>query len=244
MKLVPIKNAILNLVENTDDPALLRKEPLLMKWAVAADWKIGSQSQFKKNIEVLTVNNCCVDLPCDAVIVAGIAVGDYGCDCGFYFDQVLEFYKTSSIETSDDITLTFSWTDGALQFNYVDWAIQGGKIVFPLGLDDDTKITVMYFGYEKDAQGYPLVSDNNIDAIEAYLMLKLVRQKEWKLINTKGNYYMSSRAKNEYTRDWNREVRNARAENSGLSSTQLDEISELMNNPLSGKGNVMLEKDW
>jgi hypothetical protein len=239
-KLVSIKSAVVNLIEDTQHEEYMMMLPTLIKWGLQADQKIGSYYQYKKVIRVLAVKDCKVIIEPQAVCILGIVLGDHGCTCGTIFDKIYSQFKT--LPDAFDSNLTFTYYDESIGYDEVDWEIQGNNIVFPFGYDDGQLMTIMFLEYEMDNEKFPLVHYCNLEAITSFITLKLTSQKTHKTFLRGGNLYMDMAYKKQCRRDWNRECSNARAILGEPTNSQINEIGEILNNPLSGKGNVLLEK--
>ncbi len=207
----------------------MRNSPLFKRWAVRADERIGSYYAYKKNICVTTVKDCHAELPCDVVAVLAILIGDYGCDCGTTFNQVLtHVHAVGSVVNSSN---GFIIQDNAVICQPLSWEIQDNQIVFGQNIDGQT-ITIQYLGYQLDAEGWPLVNQNHSDAIGAYIMKKYAERSTFKISDTKKNENEISRL----NREWHRLCRHARAEDGDPSPTERAEMVALVNDPLSGIG--------
>lgn len=239
-KLVSIKSAVVDLIEDTGTEEYLQLLPTLIKWGLKADQKIGSFYQYKKSVKVLEVQDCKIQIPCQAVMITGIALGDYGCDCGFFFDQV--WNNVTTIADAFNTGLLFSFSDNTISSAQVDWEIQGNNIVFPYGYTDGEKMTVMFLEYEVDGEQFPLVHYCNTEAITAFIKWKLVKQKVHKTFLGNKNYYPDAAYEVRCRKDWNLACSNARAILGSPTNSQMNEIAEILNNPMSGRGNILLEK--
>ena len=239
-KLVSIKNAILDLVEDTGTESYLLMLPTLVKWGLKADLKIGSFYQYKKNIEVLAVQDCKITIPSQAVMILGIMYGNQGCSCGMIFDQIYYNYRT--IVNAFDANLVFTYSESVLGYDVVDWEIQGSNIVFPYGYPDGQEMTIMFLEYETDEEGFPLVHYCNLEAITNYIKWKLCSEKVHKTFLKGGNMYADMAYQKQCKKEWNWSCSNARADLGSPTASQMNEIGELLNNPLSGKGNILLQK--
>jgi len=241
-KKISIKSCVTEAVDVTD-PTILNIMPTLMRWGVRADQKIGSYSNYITKIGILTVSNCKADIPCDAVLIKHILLGDYGCDCDLFNSNNL-LVNTDEFDISQgDLVYThaYYWSDlYGVCISDIPWSIEGDCIKLDTNYDG-TDITVQYLAYETDDEGYPVVNESHRDAIKYYIMTQLDEREEWAL-KRKGqlnNAFFSSAER--IIRKYKKAVRYARAQDGEPSETQKWEIAELINNPLTGYGNYMLE---
>lgn len=209
----------------------IRFRPLMTVYAVEADQKIGSYYSYKKQIAVLDVNNCRAELPCGAVSVLAILMGDHGCDCGTTFINIYQSYVTSPL--SMDINLGFGLNPGGC-FVRSQFEIQGNCIVFK-GNFDGQKITIQYLGYELDKQGLPLINEEHVDAVAQYIEYKFALRSRYKA----REFRMDEGAIRSLQMEWSRKCRNARAESAAPDISEMEEITRMMNDPESGIGMAM-----
>ena len=232
-KKVSIKLAVHNLLE---DVAMedTRKLPVIKRWAVEADRDIGSYYSYKKKICVLDVCDCRAELPCDAVAVLALVIGDRGCECGSLFQGLHSYFTSQAI--SNFQMGTFYVVDGVSQgFGCLPfgWEIQNNNIVFNQNMNEK-KVTIQYLGMEEDEEGFPLVNENHLTAISAYIEWRLAKQTRWKAAH--GGNVVSELAIKELQRQWAQRCRQARADDGELSETDRRDIVRMVNNAMSGIG--------
>lgn len=232
LKKISIKIPVFEFIENLglDETRMM---PLLKRWAVEADHKIGSYYAYKRQICVVEVKECKAELPCGAVSVLAWIYGDHGCDCGLLFSQCYSTQVSLGIAVSG--LNGFEFIDavghqGSCRCVQVGWEIQNNHIVFNKSFPAGTKITIQYLGYEEDSDGFPLVNENHGSAITAFLEWQLAKQSRWKpTVKTQ-----NENAIKEMERSWAQECRQARAEDAQPSDSERAEIVAMINNPLSG----------
>jgi len=225
-------NEVLDMIgsENTNDI------PVLKKWAINADRRIGAKLDWKKQIHVLDVEGCIAKLPFGVVWVRGLILGDAGCDCGtnfdFAFNNLNLIDKSTSVETTGGflaITL-FSSTD--IRCSSVRWEVQNNNIILDRD-SDGQKVTVQVLQYELDADGFPLINENNVEAIAQYLEYRLMKRSRWARDPSER---MSGADIQDAFREWHRLCSDARATTSRSSATEQTDVAAMVNDPLSGHG--------
>jgi len=243
MKKVTIKRAILDMIEETDD-TLLRELPLLKKWAVKADARIGSYYNYEKKNYVIEVENCSADIPCGVVHVLGIILGDAGCDCDVDFTSSMNIWTDTLDYISTDVleSQVVTWSDGTANIVQLDWEIQNGKIVFSSDYDGQY-ITIQGLSYEMDSEGYPIIYESHIDAISLFLKRKVLDREKWRLLKTGNDIRALQNELVLLERAYHRAVRYARTEDDPITESQRRQIAEMINDPLSGHGMYLLRLD-
>jgi len=243
MKLISMHEIVNDLIEETND-VYENMRPVLMRWGVRAELKIDTQYMYRRQFAVLTVNGCCAPIPCNGVHVLGIILGDHGVDCGLYLDTYFNGnFKYDTLSFYDDlgalVSYTFTYSDGSLVPIPVKWHIEGDQIKFADNLDGQS-ITMCYLGYEKDAEGYPLVNESHRDALITKLKIMILeREKHRKVVS--GEYINQiSGDISTLKREYKSYVRQARAEDMDPSNSERNEIAAMLNNPLTGYGNYLL----
>ena len=104
----------------------------------------------------------------------------------------------------------------------------------PLSLYDN-KITIQYLGLETDKDGFPLVNENHIDAIAAYIEYKNASRTRWKSVE----HRITETGIFDMRREWFRLCSSARADDGEPSESDLAEIRGMINDPTSGVGIAM-----
>ena len=245
MKLLSLNRIVNDFIDQTND-VHENMRPTLIEWAKQTDLKIDTEYQFSRKYAVMTPSNCCMDIPCDGVHVLGIILGDYGVNCGLYFDDVYGgSYNYQELTFTDSlglpITWSFSWYDDSVHAIETRWHIEGNQIVFDDCLDG-SPVTICYLGYKNvDQKGYPMVNESHRDALTKKLEIMILgREKHRKLIS--GEYINQITSEIELLRkEYNKAVRRARADDMDPSNSALNDIAAMLNNPLTGHGNYLLQ---
>lgn len=231
---LPIQTAMDNMAIEDN-----RMIPVFQGWVAEADEKIGSFYSYEKKIKVLDVSDCKVELPCDVVAVMAIIIGDHGCECDTKFDN---FYSSVDDFTSVNVNVNgvgFAVVDGGGGLNslgnHPTYVIQGNNLVFDHKLNQG-KVTVQYLGYILDDDGFIMVNDTHVDAIAQYIEMKQALRSRW---TPSKEISINETAIREMTKEWHRKCRHARAEDAKPSESELLEIKNLVNDPLSGVGMAM-----
>lgn len=232
-KKVSIKNAIQYAADmmNMDD---FRNRPLMTVFAVEADQKIGSYYSYKKSIAVLDIHNCRAELPCGSVAILGMIMGDQGCDCGLYFNNIYSNYGLNPISVSGSGFIVMDVLTGSCVQAQVKYEVQGNCIVFASNFDG-LKVTIQYLGYEIDKEGFPLVNENHIDAIAQYIEYKFALRSRYK----PREFRMDEQQINSLKVEWGRKLRDARAEDGAPDTSDQIELTNMINDPISGVGMAM-----
>lgn len=231
IKKISIKNAIQQAQDNMGIDHN-RDIPLFTAWAVEADRKIGSYYSYKRKIVVLDVVNCRAELPCEAVAVLGIIFGDCGCDCGLLFTNLYSYINTSLSAHNAGSGWIVIDDSGGTRFNCgVAYEIQNNQLVFN-GNFDGQKITVQMLALETDADGFPLINENHVDAVAQYIEYKSALRTRWNSIENK----ITETGIADMKQEWGRKLRDARAESGEPSLSDLSEIRDMVNDPISGVG--------
>lgn len=234
-KLVSTKNVILNLL---DSLALDHDKyrPMFTNWILWAERQIGSPYSYVKKHKVLTIKNCYAELPNDAMFLQIAIMGDLGDCCNDIFDDTCyglskanlsgeTFASTAGFLVVD--TGNLNGTDNPLAFGFVQYLIQNNKIVF-MNNYDGQKVTIQYLGLETDCDGFPLINENHLEALEEYCMYKFRRRKVRTGIDV-GLY-------RDHKNEWHRLAASCKADDLMGNESETKMISEMVNNPWAGKG--------
>lgn len=206
--------------------------PKFQVWAVEAENRIGSYTQYERKIFVLDVKGCTVELPCEVVSVMGVLMGDYGCDCGLKFRNVYTFMSSQARATP---TFGFLVIDGgqvSMNAN-ISWRISDNSIVFNNNYEEG-KITIETLSRRVDEKGWPLINENHVYPIAefiAWMYMKMTRHKI-------GGYNYSRTEIQDQFMTWSRMAAHAHAEDGAPGPAQIASIVAAYNDPLSGMGNA------
>ncbi len=202
--------------------------PTLTRWAVEAEREIGSYYGWKKQNAVLTGVGCIAYLPCQAMRVQYVIMGDHGCDCGDLVRSVSTFASNVSATVNDTFFVVDKPTE-EFMCGGINWEVQNNKLVFQ-GSVDGQKLTIQYLGYELDCDGFPMVNENHIVAISNYIKWKFAERSRFSPIKMDHAdiAYMQRR--------WVEEKLMARAEDSQISETDREQIVSMLHDPYIGFG--------
>lgn len=233
---VPITIAINKLYDYIGSE-IVDDTPMLLDWAIDADQAIGSAYDYKTTIRVLTLKGCRAALPKGTVDVKGLLLGDHGCDCGLLFDKAQMIYRdlSTGVETSTGILSIDVITSTDVKCGTTMWWVQNNSIIMESNYDGN-KVTVKLSLYHFDDDGLPLVNENNIRAISAYLEYMLAKRSRW---SKNKNERLPSVDVMDMERTWSRLALNARAESSYPSKAEKEDIAWTINNPMSGRGIII-----
>jgi hypothetical protein len=188
MKLLSLNNIVNDYIDKTSD-VYENMRPTLIEWAKQTDLKIDTEYQYSRKYAVMTPTGCCLDIPCDGIHVLGIILGDYGIDCGIYFDSLFSgLYNYEELTFTDSlglpVTYAFKWFNDSIHSVETRWHIEGNQVVFEDCLDGQA-VTMCYLGYKHtDAKGYPMVNESHRDALTLKLeIMMLGKEKHRKLIS-------------------------------------------------------------
>ncbi|MCC7514544.1 MAG: hypothetical protein IT212_07610 [Bacteroidia bacterium] len=179
----------------------------------------------------MTVDKYRVEIPCEAMYIQKVLLGDYSKDVA---DILFDSYCTTAYNTSFTATDTFLVVDnpGAgreVTFGGLRWEIQDNHIVFS-GMYDKQKVTVQYLGVEKDQDGLPKVGENHTEAIVAYIMYRYAQRSRFTPNKMDlGDLQMLKR-------DWGVLASEARAMDDQPSESDHNEMVALLHNSFSGFG--------
>lgn len=237
-KLVPISNALTWLAEDTD-PEVLNMKPILLRWATAGDQKIGSQYSYETAYYVLNINDRAAEIPLAAVHLKNMIFGDYLDRCPDIFNSIQTINETEGIYEGRSIIWKWSDNNVAPQCFSTPWSIENNKIVFHSTFSA-TKITVKVWQYNVDSEGIPLVNENHIEAIAAYLQGKLAMKQRWNRFK-KGKFTSADRAmiadvKNEFVQL----ARLARVDDEQTNDMDMKDVGNIITNPYTGSSGLNL----
>ena len=227
-KLISIKNAI---DDATDMAAIDHNNflPLFMTWAAYAEKEIGGASAITK-YAVLDICGCAAELPCDAISVEGAILGCHETNCGQLFSNVFSTqFTTSHVVGNNFVIVDVGGSQDYLSCGIVPYTYQDNKLIFGNGCITATQITIKYLGTVNDCDGYPLVSENHIEAITEFISYKWLRRKRKK---SQADVREMELARME----WDRLCIHARALDNQLTDTDKEEIAQMLHDAYSGRG--------
>lgn len=229
-RLVSIKNPVLNALQDMGLD-IAADVPVFTRWAAWAEKEgIASYYSYCKKIEVIDLKDCHAPLPCDAVYVQGVLIGDYGCDCTDLFEKSLCSLSSITGFNSDNTFLVIDSTDTNNPFpTRVKWETHNGHLKFKTHYPN-TKVTIQYLGFHLDEQGFPKVLDTHLEAITEYIMYKFAVRSRYSPL--KMDHSDIARHQSNYQRLFI----DARAEDAQISDSERREIVAMINDPYIGYG--------
>lgn len=228
-RLVNIKVAVLNALQDTGID-VTKDIPTITRWAADAEREIGSFYSLKRKQDVLVVNGCTAEIPCDASTVQGVLLGDYGCECGELFTRCFGFAQSITAANTDTFLIIDKPTnDNMFLLGGIKWSVQQGKIVFSQSYDKK-KITIQYLGFAIDQDGFPMIMENHVEAIVHFIMYKYAIRSRFTPIK------MDRADINHFWREWMRLCSHARADDAELTDSERQEIVMMIHDPFSGYG--------
>lgn len=203
----------------------------LTRWAVRAEKMIGSYYSYKKLIKVLTVDKYRAELPCEAIAVQRVLLGDYGCDVYDLFNQTVTVQKALSL-TNESTFLVIDAEPGNtnIEVGFIKWEIQDNHIILNADYDAQ-KLTIQYLGLETDEDGFPKVIEGHQEAIIEYIMYRYAKRSRFG-----PGPKMDFQEVEMFKREWSNLCADARAEDARLSESEHMEIVSMISDPLIGYG--------
>lgn len=217
-KLISIRNAIL---DATDLAAIDHNNflPLFTTWAIKAEKEIGGLSAITK-YKVLDICGCTAEIPCDAVIVEAAILGSHDVECGALFSNYLNTPLVNQQKAGNNFLIIDIGSVDTPSCGIVPYDIQDNKLIFSRDLND-LKITIKYRGIVEDCDGFPLVSENHIDAIAEFIRHNWLKRKR-KKTNVDMAEMRDARI------EWDRMCAHARAMDNALTETQRQSILDML----------------
>ena len=231
-KLISINTPIVDAMEMTGSENV-KDQMVFTRWAYQAEKEIGSRYEYIKKIAVIDIHGCSANLPQDAAYLDRALLGDYGCDCTDLFYKWCGNLKSPSSFASP-VGPTFLIVDvgsdnntTTMFQNIVQCEIQDNKLVLKNNHDGE-KLTIQYFGYKTDCNGFLEISENHVLAITAYICWKYYMRRK----RLAGEDYYKAK---EWKAEWEREVGNARAQDAIPTESQRENMVNILHNPLIGR---------
>lgn len=222
--MVSVRQAVLEAMEDMGTEEY--DAPLIQRWCTDAEKKIGGKYQYKVKREVIDIKDQkYVPLPCETFEVLCCVLGDVGEDCNVPFTSfdpewtIVDFGSNSSTLIIGDITKGYT----------NDFKVINNTIEFDCLVKNQTVATVYIMEYQMDSQGFIMVAEEHLTAIPYYVMMKIAERSRF------GPRKMDGFDLQYFRREWGKAMSIARAETSKLLPDEKEHISNLLNNPLSGK---------
>ncbi len=228
-KLVSIKVPIL---EAFGDIGLdhTKNYPDFVRWAVRAEKEIGSAQSLQRLIRVLTVDKYRAELPCEAMYVQKVLLGDFGKDAIDLFDYYCN-PNYNAVFTASDTFLVVDNPGASKEVivGRLKWEVQDNHIILS-GNYDKQKITVQILGIDKDEDGLPKVCENHVEAIVAHIQYRYALRSRF----TPNKMDMGD--VQTLLRNWGSLAAEARAMDDQPSESDHKEMVRLLHNSFSGYG--------
>lgn len=235
-KKISIHNAIIELIDSTS-PEYTSLLPTLMKWSIWADQKIASAYAYEEEIIVRDVIDRRAELPADCVYVKAIVVGDQSAlDINAFYNNYYTYYQEATIPYfGESVIFNWSTTDVIYRPIPLHWKVLDNEIYFETSFEDQ-KITLLILRYKRDKNGFPLVNENHIEAISAYLKWRLADRERYNQFKTLKLSGASLRFVEDLKQEWARQCRNARATDNDDTTEHTRIMSDIIRHPFSGDG--------
>jgi hypothetical protein len=176
-KKVSIKNAILQAVDSTSD-FYLNSLPVLMKWAKQSYVRINGFYSCKEDIIHLTCVGNRAELPLDAVRVNYIFHGNVDVTTLLSISNAIATYLLTIFTDGQNQVLLYSGTVLPSPTG-IGWHVQDNHIIFDTSLDGK-EITVSQLILQSDDDHYPLIDEEQVEAIGKFLEIKLAEKENSK----------------------------------------------------------------
>ena len=208
MKKVSIRQAILDLIDETDDQAG-RYPNKLLKWAKYIEKSIGSARGYKTKAVLIDVTGSIIILPSDCYKAITLFIGDHTSDVALEY-QGLNVTALEIDKRTDEIELY--WTSEDTNFvSHALWEEVGDEIHLTRDYTG-SQMTLLYQYNEIDINGDWLVNESHIEAIKKYMMYQLAKIERWKYFKSEKLLRNSHQLMvKDLERDYNIAIRNARA---------------------------------
>lgn len=244
LRKISIKNAIQQAQDNMGIDHN-RDIPLFTQWAVEADRKIGSYYSYKRKIVILHVENCRAELPCETMGVLGVVFGDRGTKCDTLFHQLHRqegglgwMYSDFWGEPGCCRSMRYEIQNNHLVFSGNFHTLHSTLPIPPNSHHDfRRRVTVEILALETDQEGFPLINENHVDAVSQYIEYKQALRTRWNSIENK----ITETGIADMKMEWGRKCRDARADSGEPSQSDLQEIKNMINDPISGVGIHLLQ---
>lgn len=194
----------------------------------------GGGVAYKKRIEVLTFDQCCVELPADAIAIENILWGDKGCDCDTIFNNLYQqwpgqMFMHQSVRFGGIDALGNVFCSG----DQYDFEITDNVMVFKRNFDGQ-KITMRIQYMECDNEGFLMINELAENALHRFFEMKLSKASKWK----SKEFRLSPNERNQDILNWEYAKSGARADLMQNTPAEDRAAVAMYNNPLSGHAPV------
>lgn len=205
-----------------------RYRPIMLRWAKKCYSELVSiRAAVKKYTTVETFDGCRLKLPDHATVLQIVVMGNEGCDCDALATQIAEtkngivpqqMYLASDINACEVNSFKYEYRidNNYLEFNHSEF--------------DGQQATIAYWGFRNDCDGSLMVNELAVDAIIAYIEVKLSRQTRWK----NKEFRLSQWDIREIQEKYNHAFKKAKAELIQLSHQERRQMSDIVKNNFGG----------
>jgi len=236
-RLISIRNPIINALDMVGADRA-KDLPSITTWAIQAEKEIGSHYSLVKEKKVLDIIGCKAELPCNAVYLQFAILGVQDCSCNdlrslcsanTFAREIADNTGSIRLDYNSFLIVDQVVGGGLGLWNNVQYEIQGNSIVFYQNLDGQS-VTIQYLGYKLDEGGFPMISENHVRAIEAYILYKYYQRSAFSSNPLPASSMMAQQ------REWFRLCSHARAEDAIPSPSEREDIAATLNDPYAGRG--------
>ena len=209
MKRVPIRQAILDAIDQSDE-FIGRYPNQLLKWAKYIEKEIGSLNGYPFKAKTFTITGTILDLPDDCYRVIAVIQGNYEDQTNAHYLQLGNLpYQID--EVSDEISYVWAPENTTYVQSHF-WEEIGDQLQLVREFEDQ-ELTLVYQYIETDANGFWIVNESHLDAITKFILFKIAMKYRWKIFKSEkllrsGHQMMVK----DLERDYNIAIRHARAE--------------------------------
>jgi len=211
MKKIKLRQAIIDAIDETDEN-LLKYEAQCIKWGKYIERKIKSINNHKRFAKLFTVTGSVIELPEECFLVMDAYYGNYENDLTIYYNTIENSLLPNSDERadSDDEYIWLPMNDA--QVKRPIWEQIGNELQFTSKFNSQ-EITVLYTSYEYDNENDIIINESHLEAIKKYIIYQFAKKYRWNVFKSE-KLLRSSHFEmvNQLEREYNQEVRNARAE--------------------------------
>lgn len=224
-KMVSVRRAVL---EATEDIGHREFDTIvLQRWATYAEKAIASKYQYRIARKVLELRNGqYATLPCETFDVLSVFLGDVGAD----YSHIWSFDPSYTISTWEQgIGITVITGSAYTNSGVSEYSVVNNEIEFKKTISGYTEVTVYGMFYQTDKDGFIMVAEEHLEAIAQYIKLKIAERSRF------GSNKMDFADVQYHRREWGKAKSVARSRTAKLTQAELSSLSELLNNPLTGK---------
>jgi hypothetical protein len=230
-KKVSIKNAILQAIDLTQDDNL-RQLPVLMKWAKQSYMRIAGYASCHKDHIYITASGNTAALPMGTVHVLYVFSGHVD---PIVVRSVMTILETQPVQFLDGGNKVLLYSGSGLPCPIgTGWYIHDNHIVFDCNLDGQ-EITVMHLTMPTDDNGYPLIDEEQVEAIGMFVELQLAERENNKRFIAGKLHPVDMMYVKSLTKKYHRLVGMSKAT---TTPSEKKEIAQMFNFPWTGSSNI------